>query len=423
MRELVRTVDEERNSGVRCNAIKAIGDLCALPAIITEVGQGRPELAALETAAKDADLDVRFDAATVLAQLGHVESAAPVFSEVLSRPEEHFEQTSVVLYWLAELGKKAEAFVPILEEYVCTLTNTASYAAGLTLIKIARHKAELLFMQLLDSSDLDKRWIGVGLLGALGVQGIDALPRLLNMLAYEPAAKVRAATARVLGEIGNGKREIIDALRLSLLDEDPAVRTSAAAALLTNCEADEQALGIIEHALKKEDKLLAMQALSDCSPIILVRFIPILCRIIRDSEKGRSIADKTPKIAAECLAKAGEPALKSLLAILNSTDLESHFWALFALQKMGAMAREAIPTILRIIDEAEVYEIAGNAGGRPKFGILAVNGAAPRALGHIVGPGDTVAIPYLVAELECDNEDIRSAAAKGLASIGYDKQR
>jgi HEAT repeat protein len=188
-------------------------------------------------------------------------------------------------------------------------------------------------------------------------------------------------------------------------------------------DTDEDALRVIGEALDQREPEIALEALSNCSSTILCRFISNLNKALLASTKGRGFlqvplsSDQTPKLASECLGKAGKPAIPSLMAILKSRDLETHFWALNALESMGSEGRESIPLVLKIIDATSVYEKSASATGRLNMSIAGVPGEAVVALASLVGPGDMNAIPYLVAQLGSENEDVRDAAANGLARI------
>lgn len=86
-------------------------------------------------------------------------------------------------------------------------------------------------IKLLSAYDAESRIAASRSLGAMGASAADAVPSLVSNLSYSDTSEVRKEAAIALGEIGSAAKAAVPGLILTLRDEAPQVRRSAAAAL------------------------------------------------------------------------------------------------------------------------------------------------------------------------------------------------
>jgi HEAT repeat protein len=157
----------------------------------------------------------------------------------------------------------------------------------------------------------------------------------------DPEAAVRAAAVRAIDALAGDSSERIDSVRGLLGDEDPAVRSAAASALLRRVT-DDEALAVVRTMLGSEDpahRLLAIEALDGsrspaafdlCADGVVdpnPRVRAAAARALSVSDAVRSVptlvgalGDRDPDVraaVAEGLGRVGPPALEPVLAALS----------------------------------------------------------------------------------------------------------
>jgi HEAT repeat protein len=213
--------------------------------------------------------------------------------------------------------------------------------------------------------------------------------------------KVRMQAVREFGEIGD---KAIGPLVVAIkeLDQNDTLRLYAALAL---GRIGKEAVPTLQIALKSwDDRLLeaAAHALGDIGPDAKTA-VPGLIALMR-KKSGSNLASV---IIPDALGKIGKPVVAPLVAVLDGDDLrEANLVtesAMRALAKMGANAKSAIPSILRVL----------------KGGGFLLRIEAASSLGKIApGTGVKEVVPALTAALQDKNEFVRKEAAMALGNMG-----
>lgn len=153
---------------------------------------------------------------------------------------------------------------------------------------------------------------------------------------------------------------------------------------------DPEAMDLLIEALQDRDGLVPVKAAEALGRMRNPRSVPALAQAIKDSENYVRSA------AAEALAQIGEPAIASLVGILNEPDPAIRDMAVHALGKIGPSAVAPLTDLLR----------------NPQRAIREV---AVEALGNI---SDEEAVAPLIAALTDRERIVREKAARALVSIG-----
>lgn len=211
----------------------------------------------------------------------------------------------------------------------------------------------------LKSTDETVRVEAIDRLGHFGAKAAEAVPALVELL-QDSSAAVRAHAARSLGKIGPAAKSAMPALAKLAGDPEKSVR----GAVVT-------AIGAIH-----PDPNVA---------------VPVLVKIIRDAEPAVRIR------ALRSLVSLGKPAALELGKMLEDDSLE--YWAELGLAELGPEAKEAVPALVKELNDAHPES--------RRESILAL---------AAMGPNASEAVGALTKAL--DDPMVRGAAAYALGRIG-----
>jgi len=111
--------------------------------------------------------------------------------------------------------------------------------------------------------------------------------------------------------------------------------------------------------------------------------------------------------AANALAAIGPESAPALTSALSDAAYDKRWPILQALGKLGPAARQAVPALMKVLQDHVMHDYLGARRG------------AAESLGKI-GPEARAAIPALIKALKDENWTLRSAAAEALGEIGPD---
>jgi HEAT repeat protein len=270
----------------------------------------------------------------------------------------------ILCFALSSARIAASAPPPDVAGLAATLTTGVAqqrYAAADALADLgpAAQPATESLVAALQSDDAELRWRAARALGLIG--GAQAVAPLVQR-ASDPAPVVRAQVIFALGRLHpDGDEGAIAAVVAHLTDPEAPVRRAAVRAL----------------AMMKPDR---------------TKMIPMIAKLLEDSD---------PQVAMRALttiAESGDQAVPALIAALERPD--SRYWACVALSEMGAHAKDAVPGLIKALEDE-----------RPQVRLQ-----AEVALGEI-GPPAKAAVPALIPLLTDKFEAVRSTAVFALGQI------
>jgi HEAT repeat protein len=264
---------------------------------------------------------------------------------------------------------------------------------------------------------------------ALGNQGKDALPALTKALTHDlPLARFQAVRAMSL--MGKDAADAVFALEQALNDTVPRVRMEAAKAILKTGKESTKAWEQVSKHLDPDSQFVrpALQAVRELGPAGHPA-LPAVRRLVLQSSdfslqrdgfwamQGMQADPKEIVLAWAALVRRNsqflffipEAELRAhgtevreivpvLVAYLRDRDQNVGRWATDALAAMGPAATDAIPALLRLIDEDTSSRI-GRARTKHDGGSFHVADGAVTALGAM-GDAAKVAIPSLLRKFE-----------------------
>lgn len=367
---------------------------------------------------EDGDKSIRYDAARSLALIGRVEDALPTLIGVLKNPSEDVDRAWDACQVLGSVGPPAKGAVTVLVENLSSESATICSASSDALRSILGPKSVRYFVGVLKNPDQVVRANAVEALGKVGGEAAVATDELSELLFKDDSEHVRAVVARTLGQIGLRSEKVIQALMRGCEDENRRVRVRAAGSLGVFEPYSPVVSATLGDSLGSRDREVRGEAVYELSRIVSPKgraLVPKLVLVLRDREAETD----TLEIAVRALGRIGKPSVGPLTSLFAEEDWEVHFWAALALELIGSEANESVPSLLKVLEKREAYEkSASPTTEETNFRIVAVPGAAIKALSRVVGPRDDSAVPYLVTGLEWDNESLRCAAAEGLGRIG-----
>src|SRR5262245_25572002 len=269
--------------------------------------------------------------------------------------------------------------------------------------------------------------------------------RQLQSLRSEDAG-VRRSAAAALGEVGRADPRAVPALAEALKDRDWNVHREAGYALAKSGPEAAGAVEALTVALGDAGanvRQAAAYALGRIGPKAEPA-IPELIRLLADKHSDHSLYS-APLLEREfegsvggaasfALSAIGVRAVAALIKVLEGDQSASHYYAAFALGRIGAPAEPAVPALAETLREGdELTRIAaslalsqiGPAIGRARTALIGalrdenpwVRQWSAVALGHI-GPEAAEAIPALKAMASGDEiPDVRSHAIEALRRI------
>jgi HEAT repeat protein len=274
-------------------------------------------------------------------------------------------------------------------------------------------------------------------LGTIGPEAKDAVPQLRPLVASD-SVQVRMHAADALGDIGPAAHAAVPDLAKALRDSHAEMRRVAADALGKIGQASEAAVPALIVALHDDSGAVALHAagaLGQIGP----KAVPQLAAAIKDPQRQQLavmiLADMGP--AAKPAAKTLAATLDGFEGTLSERDHDFAREIVMTLAHIGPDAREAIPTLMKILTN-EKHQVRGgaawalaNIGAKEAVPILKkaletndeskLHLAAPMAL-MLLEPGNDefvrLAVPNLIQLLDHKANLIRREAANTLAMIG-----
>ncbi len=192
---------------------------------------GSPAVPFLIAGLKDENKQVRWRAASALAEIGaEASSAVPALIVTLQDEDEYIRR--IAAYALGKIGLEASAAVPKLidglQDEDRNLRMVAAYALG----KIGAEASSAVpaLIVALQDANAEVRLNAATALGRIGADAKTAVPALIAAL-QDKDKYVRQAAADALGHFGVKAKTAVPALISALHDENKYVRLNAAAAL------------------------------------------------------------------------------------------------------------------------------------------------------------------------------------------------
>jgi HEAT repeat protein len=205
----------------------------------------------------------------------------------------------------------------------------------------------------------------------LGAISESEIPQAIQGLeAAEPPDRLDALGD--LASLGRSAKSALPVIRKLLTDTDPTIRLQAATAIALIDPASQHAIDVL------------IAALADASPIIR-------------------------RTAAQCLARLGPPAaaaLDPLLRLVTAPDPDANVRAaaIDAIGRLGTAAKNAIPQLIKLLEDPGLRCAAAESLGR-------------------IGPGAGAALPALTKALSDSDATWQWTAARAMVLIGGDGAR
>ncbi len=262
----------------------------------------------------------------------------------------------------------------------------------------AQAAAELTYA--LADDDPDVRQAAASSLGQLGPASPQVTPALIHALA-DDSWRVRQAAASSLGQLGPASPEVTPALIHALADDSLSVRQAAASSLVQLGQASPQVTPALIHALADAGSWQVHQAaasslvqLGQASPQVT----PALIAALADADYDVRQAAASSLIQ---LGQASSAVLQALSAALTDVDSDVRGTAAVSLAQIGWTSPDAIQVLIAALADADSWQ---------------VRQAAASSLGQF-GPASPQVIGALVDALKDPDNDVRRAAANGLARL------
>lgn len=253
------------------------------------------------------------------------------------------------------MGPEAKAAVPALLKAL--RDPFAGPTAARALLAIDPDNKQLVPQLLEDLSGLSAgaRATAAQSLAVLGPKALPAVPALVRVLRADSETQARASAAQALGAIGPAARSAVPALVRALRDRDRNVRVMAACALADIDPSSTRGLPILLGTLTGGSPLDYVQPLL---PLAREAFIPLLIG---------TISPNLSETLLLCRLELG------VVQIQTAMEMNA---ALFALQRLGASARPALPLLRRlrrhpdpvVRSSAELVVVGIEAGDDPTGG-------------------------------------------------------
>ena len=266
-------------------------------------------------ALKDGAPDVRTDAAAALQTIvEHTEAAVPAL--IAAMRHSNPEVSLYAIRALGTMGAKAEAAVPALVE---------SLDAWNALVVRAAAKA----------------------LGQMGVKAKVAVSALKELLDGGSRAQAAVALWRIGERAESNFPKLIPGLLEALTDDDPDVRTDAAAALQTTLEHAEAAVPELIRARLGDNPQVSKVAI-EAIVKMAERAVPELMKALKDQDADIRC------IAAQALGRIGEKAAAAVAALterLGDENVDVRASVVSTLMKIGELA---VPPLIEALKDRAV---------------------------------------------------------------------
>ena len=430
--ELVALLKSPEAARLHTGAIDALGaigrdSMAAVPVLFNLVRGKDPELATSAGLALTRILPHGSDQLTTV---------IPVLVKSLGSESPEIRNDAVMA-----LGTCGNAAVPALSELVkghAAKPDLAwQAAAALSMMGPAAKSTVPQLIDALKSRDERVASQAAATLGAIGPEAKEAVAQLRPLVASD-SVQIRMHAADALGDIGPAAHAAVPDLAKALKDANEEVRRVAADAIGKIGPAAEAAIPGLIIALHDDSGAVALHAagaLGQIGP----KAVPQLTAAVKDPQRQHLavmiLADMGP--AAKPAAKMLAATLDGFEGTLSERDHDFAREIVMTLAHIGPDAREAVPTLMKILTN-EKHQLRGgaawalaNIGAKEAVPILKraletnddskLHLAAPMAL-MLLEPGNDefvrLAVPNLVQLLDHRTGLIRREAANTLAMIG-----
>ena len=411
------------------NALAGIGagSRSAVPRLLDFVKGDQPQLA---TSACLALLKI------LPADSGELQQIVPVLLAALKSESAEVRGEAVV--GLGRAGSLAmPALIKLVAGFATAGDSAAQGAAALEMMGPQAQPAVAVLVKALQAKDEQVVVHAAGALGAIGsgvlrAGGDSPIPQLRKLLA-KGSVSIRAHVASALGDIGPGAAAAVDDLAKALQDRDESVRRESAEALGNIGRAAKSAIPDLLKALGDEKRSVSMHA-GWALGRIGSEAVPLLVETLSDPRRRFAAV-----VVLSDIGEAAQPAAGALTALLAEPKLgqELRREIVLALAHIGPGARDAVPALLKILEDDDATLQVGAAWALSKMGAREVipflikglskrddpqlSVMAPMALLPLIRDNDSLlgfVLPRVVELLGHESAAIRSEAAGALTAAG-----
>jgi HEAT repeat protein len=358
----------------------------------------------LGRALSDESSEVAELSAETLARFGS--EVVPVFTEALASG--NCNASYYVLSYLGEMRRNTALPVPILLGILSNPESSVRTWAALALWqldkKVAVREALPVMISMLEEVNCEVLYV----LAEIGPDAKPALPALLRLLEHDDGQN-RLALIEVISSIGPGAAPAEIALRLLTADAQTSIRIAALRALGHIGRATEATAGLVKEVKNKQNsqqqRSIALLALSSVG--VKARSAGAELRKAMQAERSPLRAQigltwwrvEQSEEAAGVKIDPRQEALDELIKLIDSDEsIGVKHQAIWALQEIGAEARQAVPVLIRTLkDRHSTLEAAETLG--------------------IIGVDAYGAVPTLGPFLSDKNAEVRLCAATALCRI------
>lgn len=245
--------------------------------------------------------------------------------------------------FLASLGNDAESAVPAM---IASLREPDNERRNLimTLVADLRHAAIPALIDALKDEDPDIRLGACQALGKMGIGAEEAIPHLIDLL-DEVGQEVPYCASVTLGKIGEVD-DLVEILRNGSDRRRESVSKNAFDHLPEEIDPTEALIELIKgEESRPAVRLSAVNALGSRGSKSK-NAVSLLVTVMADREVGFA--------AARALGKIGLSALSNTIEALGSTNFIVRSWAAYAIKSMEQPAVEAVPSLIKLLDDQEL---------------------------------------------------------------------
>jgi HEAT repeat protein len=348
IKALIRAVEKGPEASVRIQAIVALRRFSAA---------ARAALPALGTALADRDRSVAEEAITALARFGP--AAVPVIERALARSA--LAQREGVFNLITELGPRAASLAPVLTRLLrhpepVLRCHVAGALLAVDPDGLGRNAVAVLAGLAERDGPDHTGGLAIVNLGHPGAPLRYTVPALIRLLAHQ-GPKRRRHAAFMLGDIGPGASDAVEALEKAM-KEDDANRLRAAQALV-RIGYPGKAVGTLIRALVQEDRNgsrgYALQILAEAGPSAR-EAAPLLRRALRDRASRHRARTALALWRVErpipgdlIVADPRQQSLTVLIDMLDDPKEGVRDEAMAALAEIGPEGAPVVPALVRIL--------------------------------------------------------------------------
>jgi len=358
-------------------------------------GIGAPAVPVLSSALTNSDPEVRYYAAVGLGAIGP-EAAAAVPALLLALDDPVTNVRWQAAQCLGHIGEEAGQVVPALQGLLGDGDNTVRYCAAYALGNFRGEASAAVddLARLLSDTDSEVRWGAAGALLQIGPAAATAEDDLIAALRAPPggwdargrivatllligsnseslAAEISAAmrdedvTLEVADSLGELGAPGVGVLAEMVRSKDPNPRLYAAAKLAEMGSEASAALPALTEALAEEHGLCAVvlaHAIIAAGGEASIA-LPAIASGLADADPqaqwyaahalggGHAVAD---------IAQSAPGIVEGLRRLLKSDSYANHLAAVWAIQKLGPLARDAVPEVMAILQDSGATDVGAD---------------------------------------------------------------